>query len=122
MVALRRLTIALGVVVSFLCAVHCRPARAAGGTITVTLHARGDAYERGEDDSDCRPLTLREVTISASPSELRAIARFVSRCADEMEEYGPRWEHEHLRDDWSEWTKSDADVIVFNVQKQQPNQ
>ena len=85
-------------------------------------YERCDVCEQDEDDSDCRPLTLREVTVSASPSELRVLAHFLSRCADEIDVYASRWEHEHLRDNWPEWKESDADVIVWNAQKEQPNQ
>lgn len=46
-----------------------------------------------------QPAKLPEVTISASPSELRAIAHFLLASADEMEIEGNQFEHEHFEFD-----------------------
>ncbi|WP_421711539.1 Imm32 family immunity protein [Alcanivorax sp.] len=46
-----------------------------------------------------QPAKLPEVTISASPSELRAIAHFLLASADEMEIEGSQFEHEHFEFD-----------------------
>ncbi|MBU84283.1 hypothetical protein [Alcanivorax sp.] len=46
-----------------------------------------------------QPAKLPEVTISASPSELRAIANFLLASADDMETEGSKFEHEHFEFD-----------------------
>lgn len=44
------------------------------------------------------PAELAEITLVATPEELRRIARFLERCADGMECRGQSWEHAHLAD------------------------
>jgi hypothetical protein len=52
----------------------------------------------GLDLADVRSSELAEITLVASPSELRRIAQFMISCADGMEARGKDWEHEHLGD------------------------
>jgi hypothetical protein len=59
------------------------------------------------------PLQLCEVTLSASPPELRSIARFLLRAADEIEQLGTRWEHEHLGDSEPGFEDSPS-FVVYN--------
>jgi hypothetical protein len=61
-------------------------------------------------EGDSALLELSEVTIKASSAELRSIASFIMKCADEMEKY-KSWEHEHYCDDISS-TQCDVDFIV----------
>jgi hypothetical protein len=51
----------------------------------------------GEDDT-VRPTALAEITLDATPEELRAMAKFLSDCADEMDAIGARYDHVHLSD------------------------
>lgn len=44
------------------------------------------------------PSALAEVTLVASPDELRAIAAFLVECADEMDRMGSTYDHIHLSD------------------------
>ncbi len=44
------------------------------------------------------PSALAEITLVASPVELRAIAKFLADCADEMDRMGPAFDHVHLGD------------------------
>ena len=44
------------------------------------------------------PSQLAEITLVASPEELRKIAAFISAAADNMERMGPVYSHEHLAD------------------------
>ncbi len=39
---------------------------------------------------------LSEATLVAEPSTLRDLASFLYRCADEIEDQGESWEHEHF--------------------------
>ena len=59
------------------------------------------------------PLRLSEVTLSASPAELRSIANFLMRAAEEIEQFGAEWEHEHLCDNEQGFDDSPRSV-VFN--------
>ncbi len=49
---------------------------------------------------------LQEVTFSANSKELRNIAKFLTQCANEIDEHGVDWGHEHM--------PCDSRVIVFN--------
>lgn len=51
-------------------------------------------YAAGEADL----LTLSEATVVATSQELRAMAAFLLRAADRMDELGPHYSHEHLGD------------------------
>jgi hypothetical protein len=44
------------------------------------------------------PSKLAEVTLVASPAELRRIAAFLDAAAKEMEQMGATYSHEHLSD------------------------
>ena len=44
------------------------------------------------------PLTLGEVTLCATPEELRSISMFLTSCADEMVRMGAKYDHIHLSD------------------------
>jgi len=44
------------------------------------------------------PETLAEVSLVATPTELRALAEFLSGCATEMETMGNVFDHIHLSD------------------------
>ncbi|MCX2803372.1 hypothetical protein SAMN05660479_03337 [Microbulbifer thermotolerans] len=70
---------------------------------------RAFGYESGGD----KLLTISEVTLQASPEELRKLAKFVEKCAAEMDE-DENWEHEH----YSEYvgvenSSIECDLIVF---------
>lgn len=49
---------------------------------------------------------LAEVTMSATPEELRRMAEFFLFCASEMDRMGPRYDHIHLGDRMKEFEKS----------------
>lgn len=52
------------------------------------------------------------VTITADVSALRAVAAFLTECAEGIEKRGSQWEHAHLRDAWSEWYSAYPDIVV----------
>ncbi len=72
----------------------------------------GDAYERGVDEVDSGPLSLREVSLCCSPDQLRVLAKFLLHAADLSEKHGQDFGHEHLRSWWKDWQQGFADVIV----------
>ncbi len=60
-------------------------------------------YIKAPDETSSK---LQEVTFSANSQELRNIAKFLMKCADEIDNHGANWEHEHM--------PCDPSVIVFN--------
>ena len=62
-------------------------------------------------DAEVVPDALAEITIVASPAELRRIAEFLSCAATNMERMGDVYSHEHL----SDWDRSFASSPHFVV-------
>lgn len=58
------------------------------------------------------PRQLAEVTLCASPTELRRMAAFLSSCASEMERMGGTYDHVHLSDRCKEFEQSPHFVIA----------
>jgi hypothetical protein len=52
------------------------------------------------------PLKLAEITLGATPAELRRMAEFFSFCAGEMDRMGPSYDHLHLADRMREFEDS----------------
>ena len=59
-----------------------------------------------------QPSALVEVTISATPNELREISKFLSSAADAIEAQGKNFEHEHFLNNATDAPR----LIVFNPQ------
>jgi hypothetical protein len=56
-------------------------------------------YAVGErEDQPPQPSELAEVTINASPDELREMSKFLADCASEMDRLGRTYDHVHLSD------------------------
>jgi hypothetical protein len=62
-----------------------------------------------QPESSCE---LCEVILSASDLELRAIAKFLTHCADEMERMGTSYDHIHLADFLKEFSESPHLVVA----------
>lgn len=62
------------------------------------------------ESAEPQPAALIEVTISATPSDLREIAKFLSSVADTIETQGRNFEHEHFLNNATEEPR----LIVFN--------
>lgn len=58
------------------------------------------------------PASLAEVTLNATPEELRAIAEFLLHCADEMDRMGKEFDHIHLADRKREFETSPHLVVA----------
>ena len=63
-----------------------------------------------------QPLSLAEITICASPSELRLIARFFEHCAIEMDRMGKVYDHIHLSDCEKSFESSPHLVVVRDTE------
>ncbi len=57
---------------------------------------------------------VSEISIFASPHELRVLAHFLLREADLINEFKDQYGHSHLRDDWKLWKEKYTDVVVYN--------
>ena len=55
---------------------------------------------------------LAEVTLVASPDELRAMAKFLAYCADEMDRMGATYDHIHLSDRIKSFESSPHFVVM----------
>ena len=57
-------------------------------------------------------VTLAEVTLYATPVELRSMAEFLVHCANEMERMGNSYDHLHLSDRLKEFRHSPHLVVT----------
>jgi hypothetical protein len=69
--------------------------------------------DQGLPIKEIRPEELAEITLVASPAELRQIAAFLSAAADNMERMGAIYSHEHLADKQPGFDNS-PHFVVFN--------
>ena len=69
-------------------------------------------YEDGQPPSTAPSPPLAEVTLNATPTELRAMAKFLSDCADEMDRMGDRYDHVHLSDRLKKFETSPHFVVM----------
>ncbi len=58
------------------------------------------------------PALLAEVTLNATPDELRAMADFLRGCADEMDRMGEKFDHVHLSDRLTHFEASPHFVVA----------
>ena len=58
------------------------------------------------------PAALTEITLCATPDELRKMAAFLESCAAEMERMGPSYDHVHLSDRLKEFESSPHFVVA----------
>jgi hypothetical protein len=58
------------------------------------------------------PALLAEVTLNATPNELRAVAEFLKECADEMDQMGDKFDHIHLSDRLKQFEASPHFVVA----------
>jgi hypothetical protein len=67
---------------------------------------------------EIRPKELAEITLVATPSELRKIVAFLTAAAEQMEQMGSVYEHEHLADRQPGFEES-PHFVVFDPTVQQ---
>lgn len=71
--------------------------------------------DQGLPIEEIRPEQLAEITLVASPNELRRIAAFLSSAADTMDRMGAIYSHEHLADKQPDFNDS-PHFVVFNAE------
>ena len=62
-------------------------------------------------------LEMREVTVSANPVVLKAMANFLRTCAEAMEKDPMRWDHEHFAPPTGTSGQHTPSFIVTNPRK-----
>ena len=75
------------------------------------MRLSGHSDFSGENDAIV-PTALAEITLGASPTELRAMAKFLTDCAGEMESMGAEYDHVHLADRVRAFEDSPHIVVV----------
>jgi hypothetical protein len=68
--------------------------------------------DEGLDIDQIIPSELAEVTLVASPEELKMIAEFLESAADEMMRMGKSYDHEHLSDKNKKFESSPHFVVA----------
>ncbi|RUL69008.1 Imm32 family immunity protein [Dyella choica] len=68
--------------------------------------------DEGSAVEDINPSMLAEITVVATPEELRNIAAFLLLSASEMDDMGERFGHLHLADKQPEFRDSPHFVVV----------
>ncbi len=68
--------------------------------------------DTGQPSGTVLPALLAEVTLNATPNELRAIAEFLRDCADEMERMEDKFDHVHLSDRLRQFEASPHFVVA----------
>lgn len=69
--------------------------------------------DKGRAIEDNVPAELAEISLVATPEELRRIAKFLESCAEGIDARGKAWEHEHLSDKDRSF-ESSPHIVVFN--------
>ena len=69
--------------------------------------------DEGKEIEDIVSAELAEITLVATPEELRRIARFLENCAIGMKTRGKAGEHEHLSDK-DKYFENSPHFVVFN--------
>ncbi|SFI31864.1 hypothetical protein SAMN04515618_11734 [Collimonas sp. OK307] len=69
--------------------------------------------DEGLAPADTSLAELAEITLVATPDELRKIAKFILASADGMEAIGRDWEHEHLSDKQKGFERS-PHFVIYN--------
>ena len=68
--------------------------------------------DEGLPEEEVVPAALAEITLCATPDELRKIAAFLESCAQEMERMGSSYDHLHLSDRLKEFEASPHFVVA----------
>lgn len=68
--------------------------------------------DRGLPTEEVVPHTLAEITLVATPIELRQVAEFLTFCANEMERMGTAYDHMHLSDHMKNFRSSPHFVVM----------
>ncbi len=68
--------------------------------------------DEGKSPESITPLALAEITLCATPEELRSLSQFLIECAGEMLRTGSSYDHVHLSDRHKEFRSSPHFVVA----------
>jgi len=66
-----------------------------------------------KNDAESSLSEFSEVTFQSNANNLRLLASFLSKCADEIDN-NPNWEHEHFKDSLP-FDEAQAEIIVYKA-------
>jgi len=69
----------------------------------------------GKKNINENSFNIAEISILATPHQLRVLAHFLLREAELMSEFKDQYGHSHLRDDWKLWNENYTDVVVYKA-------
>lgn len=72
--------------------------------------------KRQPDQGHVVPEELTEITLCATPGELRRIGEFLAACAAEMERMGDAYDHVHLGDRMKEFDTAAPHLVVARAE------
>jgi len=88
------------------------------GDRAMKIYGHERVFERDAEQISETPLNLREATIVATPGQIRNLAQFLLEAADEMDRFGPKFDHEHFCDFCKrrgiDFASGSADLIVIS--------
>jgi hypothetical protein len=76
---------------------------------SMKIHGYSD---EGRSSGEIQPKAMAEISLVATPSELRRIASFLNKAADTMQRMGANYGHEHLSDRQPGFDDSPHFVVV----------
>ena len=59
-------------------------------------------------------MEMSDISFSASPETLRAIANFINEAANDLQDMGNEFGHVHLMDEWPDWQEGEPDIQILN--------
>lgn len=69
-----------------------------------------------KDTDDEKFFEVEELRIDGDPDQLRYLAHFILREAEEIAKYGDDYGHTHLQDEWKGWkVNTKCDVIMTTL-------
>ena len=72
--------------------------------------------ERDVESEHIVPKRLAEITLCATPTELRRMSEFLAACAAEMEHMGDTYDHVHLGDRMKEFDGLSPHFVVARAE------
>jgi len=68
--------------------------------------------DQDRSSGEIRPKQMAEISLVATPAELRRIANFLNKAADTMQRMGANYGHEHLSDRQAGFDDSPHFVVI----------
>jgi len=69
-------------------------------------------YTNGNKENEYGYCEITEISLAASPDQLREMSKFLLLAAQEMEDMGSSYDHVHLQDRSEHWSEAWPDIVV----------